>query len=308
MLNQAVYKDIMQDIKSLIEQFIEKEALPATYVDVALLWYIPLCKSISLHHDKAQTKTIFIGINGCQGSGKSTLSGLLSYVLNGYFKKSSIVMSLDDFYLTKSERRNLANTFHPLLATRGVPGTHDTQIMHNVFSSLKSGVNVKIPTFNKATDDRNPIEGWQSIDKPIDIVIMEGWCWGTMPQTNDELAIAVNDLERNHDANSAWRTYVNKQLNDNYVPLYSFIDKWIFLRAPSFDHVYKWRCQQEQKLRARARINNTSNIMSDEQIHTFIQYYQRLTMHTLNTLGKTSDWIYELDNQRNIIQSHYNEN
>jgi D-glycerate 3-kinase len=303
--DQAMYKARMQEIKSLIAQYVNKEALPAAYNDLALKWYTPLCKSLSLHHDKAKHGTMFIGINGCQGSGKSTLSGLLSYLLTTYFKKSSIVISLDDFYLTRTQRLNLASKVHPLLETRGVPGTHDTELMQKVLEALKLGQSIQIPTFNKAIDDRNEIYDWQAVNGPIDIIIVEGWCWGTMPQNEGDLAPDVNDLEKNHDTDRAWRSYVNKQLAINYVPLYSFIHKWVFLRAPSFEHVYKWRCEQEHKLKSSAK--DTSNVMSDEEVLTFIQYYQRLTMHTLCTLDARSDWVFELDNDRGIITSSQNE-
>jgi D-glycerate 3-kinase len=295
----------MQEIKSLIAQYIKQEALPAAYQAVALKWYVPLCEAIFLHHNDADTKTIFIGINGCQGSGKSTLSGLLHFLLAAYFNKSSIVMSLDDFYLTKNERSNLAANVHPLLYTRGGPGTHDTQRLRKVLQALSLGQNVNIPTFNKAIDDRNAISAWQTVNKPLDIVILEGWCWGTMPQTERELAQDVNELEKTFDSDRVWRTYVNNQLQSDYVPLYSFINKWVFLRAPSFEHVYKWRCQQEHKLKSQSP--NASNIMSDEEVLAFIQYYQRLTMHTLCTLDATSDWVFELDNERNIIKSNHHE-
>ena len=64
-----------------------------------------------------------IGISGAQGSGKSTLAALLEASLSeaGIVAK---VVSLDDFYLTKSERKKLSNSTHPLCQTRGVPGTH----------------------------------------------------------------------------------------------------------------------------------------------------------------------------------------
>ena len=35
------------------------------------------------------------------------------------------ILSLDDIYLSGADRLQRANTIHPLLATRGVPGTHD---------------------------------------------------------------------------------------------------------------------------------------------------------------------------------------
>lgn len=299
----------MLKLKTLIEQYIAKEKLPNAYLDVALKWFKPLCDSINLHQNKSkQTKDesprpFFIGINGCQGSGKSTLSGLMSYLFNEYYGKNSVVLSLDDFYYTKPERINLAHSVHPLLLTRGVPGTHDTQLMSDVFVSLASGEAITIPTFDKSIDDRAPMSMWQKVSGPVDIVIVEGWCWGTHAQDNEALATPINSLEKNSDTDGAWRSYVNNSLLTQYTPLYSYMDSWIFLKAPSFDAVYTWRRQQEEKLKL--RVGNASHIMSGDEVLTFIQYYQRLTVHTLCTLENYADYIFELDNERNITKSRY---
>jgi D-glycerate 3-kinase len=300
----------MQELTTLIEQYIIKEKLPKAYLDVALKWFVPLCDSIQLHHNESNSletitnRPYFIGVNGCQGSGKSTLSGLMSYLFKTYYRKKSVVLSLDDFYYTKAERMNLAQTVHPLLATRGVPGTHDTQMMSRVIQSLALNKTVDIPTFDKSIDDRAPVSKWQKIVSPVDIVIIEGWCWGTQAQEEQALETAVNEFEQKHDCDGNWRHYVNSALKNNYSPLYAHMNTWVFLQAPSFDAVYAWRLQQEEKLKQ--RVSNASNIMSDEDILIFIQYYQRLTQHSLCTLGNYADFIFELDNTRNITKSRHN--
>jgi D-glycerate 3-kinase len=294
----------MQKLNHLIKEYIIQERLPDAYLDVALKWFTPLCESINAHQNKASTSTsrpYFVGVNGCQGSGKSTLSGLLRYLLTKHYTKKTIVVSLDDFYLTKAERNLLAKNQHPLLATRGVPGTHDTDLMAQVFKSLAAGTAVNIPTFDKSIDDRSPFDQWQQIEEPIDIVIMEGWCWGTQAEDAEALSAPINDFEAKHDASGTWRQFVNNALAKHYVPLYAYIDNWVFLKAPSFNAVYAWRLQQEQKLRA--RIGTGKELMSDAEILSFIQYYQRLTTHTLCTLDKDANWVFELDNERNIIKS-----
>ena len=300
----------MQELTTLIEQYIVNEKLPMAYLDVALKWFKPLCDSIQLHQNKsgclqtAKSGPYFIGVNGCQGSGKSTLSGLMSYLFNQYYGKKSIVMSLDDFYYTKAQRLSLSQTVHPLLATRGVPGTHDTELMSAVFHSLAQGNATHIPTFDKSIDDRATINKWQKIESPVDIVIMEGWCWGTQAQESEALTLAVNEFEGKYDHEGTWRQYVNSALTTTYTPLYAYMSCWVFLKAPSFDAVYAWRREQEEKLQL--RVGDASHIMSEADILTFIQYYQRLTEHTLRTLGKYADFIFELDNERNITKSRHN--
>jgi len=300
----------MQELTTLIKQYIVKEKLPSDYLDVALKWFKPLCDSIEVHHNESTSSQsgarvpYFIGINGCQGSGKSTLSGLMSCLFTQYYKKKSIVLSLDDFYYTKAERINLSQTVHPLLATRGVPGTHDIKMMAEVLHSLTLNKAIDIPTFDKSIDDRSPASKWQKVTSHVDIVIIEGWCWGTRAQEVQDLAKAVNELEEEQDSAGTWRHYVNCALETTYTPLYAYMNTWIFLKAPSFDAVSAWRRQQEEKLKQ--RVGEGSHIMSDEDILTFIQYYQRLTEHTLCTLGKYADFIFELDNARNITKSRNN--
>ncbi|MYJ73656.1 MAG: hypothetical protein F4089_00575, partial [Gammaproteobacteria bacterium] len=64
------------------------------------------------------------GLGGGQGAGKSTLGRLIAQA--GSMLGIRIeVLSIDDFYLTKEQRLQLAEDVHPLLATRGPPGTHD---------------------------------------------------------------------------------------------------------------------------------------------------------------------------------------
>jgi D-glycerate 3-kinase len=300
----------MQELTTLIEQYIVKEKLPMAYLDDALKWFKPLCDSIQLHQNEsdgapnAKSGPYFIGVNGCQGSGKSTLSGLMSYLFNQYYGKKSIVLSLDDFYYTKAQRLILSQTVHPLLATRGVPGTHDTELMSAVFHSLAQGNATNIPTFDKSIDDRAATNEWQKIESPVDIVIMEGWCWGTQAQESEALTQAVNELENKYDHDGTWRHYVNFTLTATYTPLYAHMNFWVFLKAPSFNAVYAWRREQEEKLKL--RVGNASHIMSEADILTFIQYYQRLTEHTLCTLGEHADFIFELDNERNITKSRHN--
>jgi D-glycerate 3-kinase len=75
------------------------------------------------------------------------------------------------------------------------------------------------------------------------------------------------------------------------------------LKAPSFDCVYKWRCEQEDKLRAKNP--DASGIMNKAQIHAFIQHYQRLTERCLATLPNSFDLVFELNHERKIMQAIY---
>ncbi len=207
-------------------------------------------------------------------------------------------ISLDDFYLSKAQRANLAKTIHPLLATRGVPGSHDIDLLAKTLTSLKKAQpNIRLSRFNKATDDLYPNDEWLAAPNNIDIVLLEGWCWGVVAQAAEKLLTPVNNFEKEQDNDAAWRTYVNQQLVQNYQPLYSLMNCWLMLKAPSFNCVENWRWQQEEKL---AKTSQGAGVMSKAQVHNFIQYYQRLTEECLTTLPKQCDWVLELDENRQI--------
>ena len=101
-------------------------------------------------------KTLMIGLAGGQGSGKTTISSILTLILQKYFKLKVFKVSIDDFYKTRKDRKLLSKNKHPLLITRGVPGTHDVDLILKFFKKVKSKnfKNLKIPKFNKAIDDR----------------------------------------------------------------------------------------------------------------------------------------------------------
>lgn len=281
-----------------ISTFLAAHQLPESYRDIAQKWFIPLADEILKHHEGAK-KPFFVGVNGCQGSGKSTLCDFLVFYLSELKNKSVVSLSLDDFYLDKSSRNALAVKVHPLLATRGVPGTHDVQLAADTFERLRGYGTVSIPRFNKAVDDPFPVVEWPVINSPPDIVLVEGWCWGVMPQTKQQLAKPVNALEHDEDPMGIWRSYVNKQLTEHYQALFDQMSFWVMLKAPSFEQVFNWRKEQEHKLAAKVGKGH-SGIMNDLQIKRFIQHYQRLTEQSLLTLPARCNYVYHLDNTRQI--------
>ena len=139
---------------------------------------------------------LLLGLAGAQGTGKSTFASLLSAELNKY-AIPCVVLSLDDFYLTKADRIFLARTVHPLLATRGVPGTHDTTLLLNSLLSLLAGSEerVKWPSFSKKLDDRlsdNHNEFMMDTKTGKQVIILEGWCVGC--ELLKDINEAVNEL------------------------------------------------------------------------------------------------------------------
>jgi len=286
-----------------LQAFLEEHRLPNAYRQTIDRWFAPLAEGLAARHATAG-RPLLIGINGSQGSGKSTLAALLTILLAQRHGLRSIDLSIDDFYLTRAQRQQLAHEVHPLLATRGVPGTHDVALMRDTLQRLMQQQGpVAVPRFDKAADDRLPPAQWPRIEAPLDMVLIEGWCFGTPAQAQAALEAPVNPLESDEDPDGSWRRYVNRAIEQDYQPLYQSVDAWIMLQAPSFDCVYQWRLEQERKLAEKIaqQGGQGTQLMSEPQLARFIQHYQRLTEHALRTLPAQVDYLYRLDAQRNII-------
>ena len=240
-----------------------------------------------------------VGLCGTQGSGKSTLAAAVQALLQAR-NLSVAVLSIDDLYLTRKQRLELAEKVHSLLRTRGVPGTHDVALGMDTLRALATRGIAAIPSFDKSRDDRRPWDQWPTVTAPMQVVIFEGWCVGAVPQATALLAEPVNALEREHDADGSWRRYVNDALAGAYRPLFGRLDQLILLQAPSFDVVYRWRLEQEHKLRQQvaAQGGDPSRVMSDAQVRTFISHYERLTRHILSEMPSRADVVVSLDESR----------
>jgi D-glycerate 3-kinase len=216
-----------------------------------------------------RARPILVGLSGAQGSGKSTLAARLPPLLADRGLRTA-VLALDDFYLTRRARQALARSVHPLFATRGVPGTHDIALLDQTITAMLQGQSATVPRFDKATDDRR---GTEWIDGQWDVLLLEGWCIGARPQSAQELDRPVNRLEREEDAAGTWRRWVNHRLASDYADLFARLDLTIFLRAPCFDVVHRWRAQQEDDLETLTG----SRGMTGAELLRFVAHYERIT-------------------------------
>jgi len=238
-----------------------------------------------------------IGLSGLQGSGKSTLARVMKAQAEARGWPTE-VLSLDDFYYARSEREAMAREIHPLLRTRGVPGTHEIELLLSVLAALPSASDklpVLHPRFDKGRDTRVPPSRWLRITRPPRLVIVEGWALGIRPQLQATLATPINDLEREEDADGEWRKWVNKQLR-GYQPLWRKFDALIVLQAPSWDIVRQWRGEQEQALLAR----HAPLAMDAATMERFLMHFERLSRHALATLPAQADTCVEYDDDRHV--------
>ena len=252
--------------------------------------YIPMSFWIENKYKK-KGKTLFLGFSGGQGSGKTTIAEILKIILKKFFKREVQVSSIDDFYKTLKERNHMSNKIHNLFKTRGVPGTHDINLLKRFFNNLKK-INLnkfKSPKFDKSTDDRFKKRYWNSIKRKPEIVILEGWCIGAKPQSNSLIKKPINILEKEEDKDFIWRKYVNEKLKKEYKNLFANIDYFIFIKIPSFKMVFKWRLLQEKKLRKKSYSNK--KIMNYKEIKRFIMFYQRITLQMIKDLSKSASVV-----------------
>ena len=267
---------------------------------------LPLALLINQAHRCGGAQPLLIGINGAQGSGKSTLCHLLQPILQDGLGMPTVVLSIDDFYLTRAQRIALSRHEHPLFLTRGVPGTHDVNLIQQTISVLLNQEPARVPVFDKSIDDRLSESDWRPYSPPTAIILFEGWCVGCRPQADSELLESVNDLEATEDGDRRWRCYVNQCLNHEYDDLFTMLDYLILLRVPDFSVVQTHRLQQETRLAEQLEqggaVSGTGDrIMNAQQIFRFIQHYQRLTEATLAEMPERADLTFYLDQDRQPV-------
>ena len=269
---QALF-GLSKKLETVFKETTRREKLGENIVSQFESIYLPLAAWAA---EKHSDHPIVVGINGAQGSGKSTLSKILKTLLMHGFDKSVVILSIDDLYLSKERRNELARGVHNLLAVRGVPGTHDVELGIRLLIALVNNQldeKILMPVFDKAKDDLLPKAEWEIVSHPVDIILFE-----------------------------KWRTYVNQQLKGSYQELFKFIDHLIMLEVPDMASVYEWRKLQEKKLRENCKENgiDTPNVMTETEIERFIMHYERITRHNLNEMPERADVLLKLDKDHQI--------
>ena len=257
-------------------------------------YILPIIQYIDKTNDKK-----FI-ISGSQGSGKSTLSKLIKIIIEKTSSKKVMLLSIDDYYLSKIDRYNLSQQIHPLLITRGVPGTHNIKkLKEHLGQFKKKQFPIITPTFNKLKDD---ISKKTKVFNKADILILEGWCCGAKPIENKFLYKNLNKIERDLDKDFKWRKYYNSKLKNEYQQIFKTFDRIIYLQPPSFNFVLKWRYAQEKN---NAKKTKTKNFMNKNTTKNFILYYEKLTKWMIKNMPDNADMLIKVDNEQKIEKIIY---
>lgn len=290
---------ITPEIKERWQQGRKKLGLPDSASSLLEDLHLPFTEALQRWH-QAKGTTIVVGLQGCQGAGKSTLCELVPDLAQQLYRLRVGIVALDDVYLGHDERQQLAQREHPLWITRGVPGTHDSQLACDILQRLAKGTDesVSIPIFDKGTDDR--LDREHQMQGPYDVVIFEGWCVGLGSCSDRDWQTPINPLEQQEDAEMKWRNRIRQQLEGPYQQLFSLFDHLAIMLVPAWETVSLWRGQQEQKLRL-DRGDDASHSMDDAALSRFLDHYERLTRWTIETLPSQADFVARIAQDRSVL-------
>ncbi|KAG0243400.1 hypothetical protein BGW41_002289 [Actinomortierella wolfii] len=211
---------------------------------------------------------------------------------------------MDDVYLPYEDQMSLSQQ-HPtnnLLASRGLPGTHDIELgtrtfqllceANRLFKEKQQSVKVAVPSYDKSQysgkGDQVPRSQWQLIHGPFDVVLFEGWSLGfkaidhehleklykrsqTLYQQQSDSSLAkLGRSEGGYAARHSFESleFVNEQLKVYEKEWYPYLDLFVHLSAPKLSTVFKWRQQQEKEL-----WEQKGSGMTDEEVVAFVERF-----------------------------------
>ncbi|MFT5139718.1 MAG: D-glycerate 3-kinase [Lysobacterales bacterium] len=230
-----------------------------------------------------------ISIAGPPGTGKSTLAGACCAALEDA-GLTCLVISLDDYYLPKAQRLKLARSEHSLFEVRGVPGTHELDLLLVHLQALMDPDHghIEMPQFDKSLDDRNEEPKMIKAGFVPAFIFIEGWIVGAPPQSGGDLLTCANQFEEENDPDGEWRNQVNANLYDYFTELNRFIQERWYLNAPGWDSVLEWRLLQAQSA-------HQGLLSNKHDVCRFLEHYHRLCMHMQAKCEQWADVIIDFD-------------
>ena len=266
--------------------------------------------------DVNQTIPLIIGVQGIQGAGKSTLCRNLCTKLKTDNNLTCISLSLDDFYKDHKELTELyEQSRSELWRYRGLPGSHDIQLCFQTLQELidHSSDSVLIPQYDKSAFDG---EGdrvhdkslWMKVRKPVDIVLIEGWCLGYTHLVHADLEDLYQknlNLMKEYDFKSIER--MNQYLKE-LEQIYQYFDAFIVLQAPTPSMAYTWRWQQELDLKK--RLGDDSAGMDQEKCRSFVDRFMvcyvlyQSPLRFLQNQSSITYCVLDINESRHVIKAH----
>ena len=237
---------------------------------------VPIAEQLQKIHHK--NKTTVVGIQGGQGTGKTTIVQFLEKQLKKKgFKVQSF--SLDDFYQSWKERKKLQEKYpHNLFyqISRGLPGTHRVKFLLETLQKAKAGQDFEIPIFDKSKYDGKGeiLSKTKKVKGRQDFLILEGWCVGMPAVSSQQLldicrrnGIDLRKLDPTLQDHKVVLAFVKE-----YQPVWKLLDYIVMLKADSPEVHKKWRLLQEQKLKEKK-----GQGMSKQEVHAFVEPFLPFT-------------------------------
>ena len=230
-------------------------------------------------------RPLIVGLNGVQGSGKTTVCDRIQRFLSSEGERSakvtSICLSMDDFYLTYAEQCSLfQGTGNPLLEFRGLPGTHDLHLANNVLHSLAHGKPTLIPRYDKSLNsgrgDRLPVSECSSQESRVDVIFFEGWSMGFHSVSSESRMPFGNvSMEQIRDWQCSLDNLVeiNNNLSLYEKAWYPLIDIFVQIKPLDVKYVFDWRWEQEENLQRKATQQPSANGLSKDQVVDFVNRF-----------------------------------
>lgn len=263
--------------REVIEERIALGQLPRLDADSIEATYIPLCQSLAEAAKVAERPQV-VAIVGAPGSGKTTLSTYFQVLLPEVFGLSVAGFSLDDLYLNRADREQLARNVHPLFATRGAPGTHRIELGMRTLQSLRHAAaqtSTPLPRFNKGLDEPRPESEWPVFVGRPDVILIDSWLWNVNPPTPEQLTEPYNERERKADAHGTWRQAATQALGRDYPEFFSQAKQWVLLETPDWETTVRFREEQEEGNRSSLPSAEDSARDEASSIRHFLDLFQR---------------------------------
>ena len=238
-----------------------------------LLWrlWLPLAEQIVQWREALPDQALILGILGLQGTGKTTLTLILSEILRAWGLRICS-LSIDDFYKTYAERQQLQQR-DPRFRWRGPPGTHDLALGLSVLQALHrlqpqpSPSQIAVPRFDKSAQQGVGDRSQPDWVTEIDVLLFEGWFVGLRPLDPGCFETAPPPIQTAADREFARE--VNRRLAD-YLPLWDELDRLILLYPSDYRLSQQWRQQAEQQMIASGKPG-----MAAAEIDAFVEYFWR---------------------------------
>ena len=255
---------------------------------------LPLLSQAYKFQNNFSTRKI-IGISALPGTGKTTLGKWLEEIsLKLNFKIA--VISIDDFYLP-SDEMELVIKNNPWNVSRGFPGSHSIELMHEKLLNWKKNGGLNVPVFDKSL--RNGLgdrSHWRS-ENP-DLLIIEGWFLGIEPLSTDINNHHLDTLDLSPDEISYRRKIQNNLIK--YSDVWNLMDNIWHLKPLKFEYMNMWKTNQEKEM-----FLKKGKALQDKKLFNFLRMLNVSIPHKSFDI-MNSYALLVIDQERNLLEAGLN--